>query len=83
MDQREYLGAKVNSIESSFVRIQQEILERRFHIESLFDPQAIRCRYRRAATRGAVGEDGGDDPGGDSVKLIGRTGGDKTEDDAE
>ena len=71
MDQREYLGAKVNSIESSFVRIQQEILERRFHIESLFDPQAIRCRYRRAATRGAVGEDGGDDLGGYSVKLIG------------
>lgn len=57
-------------IRSSFVRTIQELLEGRFEGQRLIDPDAISRREFRATVSAAVGEDGGDDIGGERVELI-------------
>lgn len=59
-------------VRSSFVRTIQELLEGRFEGQRLIDPDAISRREFRSAVSAAVGEDGGDDIGGEGVEMIDR-----------
>lgn len=61
---------EISLIRSSFVGIIQELLKGMFEGERLIDPDAVSSREFRPAVGAAVGEDGGDDVGGERVELV-------------